>query len=312
MSILEHDDQFAGLAIREYGDGAAIEDPAGVAHRLSVDYEAAEDGGTITALFERFLDDPASRHATALVFGAWESIFDNSDSSVILGPLAAAADRLPALKAVFLGDVTPEECEISWINQADVGPLLAAYPGLEHLRVRGGMGLGFGCERHDGLRTLILESGGLPGELVRQVAAADLPRLEHLELWLGTEGYGGDAAVGDLAPILAGERLPALRSLGLRNCEFADALAAALADAPVLGRLDALDLSLGNLGDEGAVALLEGGRLAGLKGLDIHHHYLSDEALDGLKALGLDLNDDDGQGDGDESDRGIRYIAVTE
>ena len=208
--------------------------------------------------------------------------------------------------------MTFEECEISWINQADVGPLLAAYPGLEHLRVRGGMGLGFGMDRHDGLRTLILESGGLPAGVVRQVAAAELPRLAHLELWTGDDGYGGDTTVADLAPILAGERLPALRHLGLRNCQIADEVAAALAHAPVLGRLETLDLSLGNLGDEGAVALLEGGNLGGLRRLDIHHHYVSDEALDGLKALGLDLGDGDGQGDADESDRSIRYIAVSE
>lgn len=310
MAISKHEDQFAGLPVRDYRAGEAIEDPAGLAHRLSVDYDAADSGETIAALLGRFLEDPASRRVTALVIGEWESISDGSeDSSVILGPLAAASDRLPDLKAVFLGDITYEQCEISWINQSDFGPLLAAYPGLEHLRIRGGNNLGFGCERHEGLRTLIVESGGLPVEVVRQVAAADLPRLEHLELWTGDQGYGGDAEVADLAPILEGGRLPELRHLGLRNCEFADSLAAALADAPILGRIETLDLSLGNLGNEGVMALLEGGNLGGLRRLDVHHHYIADEVLDGLKALGLDLIDGDGKGEVDEADR---YISVSE
>jgi hypothetical protein len=311
MAISEHDEQFAGLPIRQYEAGEPIDDPGGVAHRLSVGYDEADAGETIGGLLSSFLDDPDSIRATALVIGEWESIADGgSDSSSIIEAVAAASPRLPALKAVFIGDVTYEECEISWINQTDVGPLLAAYPGLEHLRVRGGMGLEFGCERHEGLRSLIIESGGLPGEVVRQVAAADLPDLEHLELWLGTENYGGDATVADLAPILEGKRLPRLKYLGLRDCESADLVAAALAGAPILSRLETLDLSLGNLGDEGAVALLEGGKLPGLKRLDIHHHYVSDEVLDGLKALGIGLDDGDGKG-GDE-DEDDRYIAVSE
>ena len=32
--------------------------------------------------------------------------------------------------------------------------------------------------------------------------AAELPNLEHLELWLGTDSYGGDATVADLADLL--------------------------------------------------------------------------------------------------------------
>jgi hypothetical protein len=174
--------------------------------------------------------------------------------------------------------------------------------------VRGAEGLAVGPVRHEGLRTLVIESGGLPAAVVRSVCAAEFPNLEHLELWLGSEGYGGDATPEDLAPILAGTAFPRLKYLGLRDCEWADALATALADAPVLRRVETLDLSLGNLGDEGAVALLSGGNLSGLKRLDIHHHYVSDEVLDGLKATGVDLNADDQRDPSDDD----RYIAVSE
>ncbi len=45
----------------------------------------------------------------------------------------------------------------------------------------------------DSLVALTIESGGLPAAVVREVASAHLPALEHLELWLGEENYGGDA-----------------------------------------------------------------------------------------------------------------------
>ena len=115
------------------------------------------------------------------------------------------------------------------------------------------------------------------------VGECDLPALEHLELWLGTDSYGGNATVDDLAAILAGTRLPALRYLGLRDAELADEVAAAVAGAPVVARLSTLDLSLGVLSDVGAAALLGGQPLTHLRRLDLHHHYLSEEMMARLR-----------------------------
>ena len=42
----------------------------------------------------------------------------------------------------WLGDILSEECEISWLYQADLTELLAAFPNLEHFRSRGGRDLG--------------------------------------------------------------------------------------------------------------------------------------------------------------------------
>jgi hypothetical protein len=162
---------------------------------------------------------------------------------------------MPALRALFLGDIIVEENEISWIVQSDVSPLLDAFPALEELRVRGGQGLTLGAPRHARLRSLAIETGGLDAGLVRSLAAADLPELEHLELWLGTTDYGGTVTVADLEPILSGRLFPKLRYLGLRDSEIADEVAAALASAPILERVRVLDLSLGTLGDAGAAAV---------------------------------------------------------
>ncbi len=255
------------------------------------------------------LDDPACGQVAALVIGGWNQVDNEAGTEEIVATLAAASDRLTGLKALFLGDITSDEWEISWIIQSDVTPILEAFPALEQLRVRGGEGLALGEVHHEGLKTLIFESGGLPRLVVRAVVAADLPNLEHLELWLGSDGYGGDSTLEDLAPILSGTVFPRIKYLGLRDCERADALATALADAPILRRIETLDLLLGNLGDEGAVALISGGNLSGLKRLDIHHHYVSDEVIDGLRDTGVELNAEERQ---DASDDDDRYIAVSE
>ena len=124
--------------------------------------------------------------------------------------------------------MTGEECEISWIQQGDITPLLEAYPALEVLRVRGAEGL----ELTPGAARARCASWPSSPAACRPrwsaaVGECDLPALRHLELWLGTDNYGGDATVDDLAPILAGARLPALTHLGLRDAEIADEVAAA-------------------------------------------------------------------------------------
>lgn len=145
--------------------------------------------------------------------------------------------------------------------------------------MRGGDGLAFPVTGHANLRVLRVESGGLPPGAAAQIAAAHLPSLERLELWLGDEDYGGGTTVEDLAPLLAGEGKPALRHLGLQNSLVQDELAAALATAPVVRRLTSLSLSMGTLGDQGARALLEGQSLAHLRELDLSHHYLGEDMM---------------------------------
>src|SRR5262249_47632319 len=108
--------------------------------------------------------------------------------------------------------------------------------------------------------------------------------LAHLELWLG----GGPEGLAELAPFLAGDRFPALARLGLRNCPFADELAAALVSAPMTRRLEALGLSLGNLGDGGARSLLAL-PTGSLKSLDVTHHYVTPGVLRELKRLPLSV-----------------------
>lgn len=130
-------------------------------------------------------------------------------SSYPIGLVTAAADRLTSLEAIFVGDMTREENEISWIEQSDVTALLRAFPGLLELGVRGGTSLEFSPSKHERLRSLTIETGGLLGRVIRGILDSELPALERLDLWLGVAEYGGDADVSDLAPLLSGSRFPA-------------------------------------------------------------------------------------------------------
>ncbi|WP_320068533.1 STM4015 family protein [Micromonospora sp. RTGN7] len=296
MTIGSHADFFAGHPVVEVpADGPlpTVDEPTawriavtdwdrGVEHQPSPEFREA---------FDRFLDR-AGESVEALVIGSWGYAAFNVAP---IAQLCEAAPRLPNLKALFLGDIGSEECEISWMRVGDVSPLLTAYPGLEVLRVRGGEDFRFTPVRHERLRQLEVESGGLPAEFVRAVLDSELPALDELELWLGTPDYGGETTVADLAPLLAGERFPALRRLGLCNSEIADDIAEALAAAPVVKRLEALDLSLGTLGDRGALALAGGQPLTHLAKLDLSHHYASEATVAAVRAalpgVWVDLSD---------------------
>lgn len=307
MTINENITQFAGLPVVTFDPATPPADPAAkIAWRLHVGYEQPADA--FAQLFATWLDtvDPAS--VPAVVVGDWGDAWDREFPVHLL---VDAAPRLTNLRAVFVGEMTFDECEISWILQPDLTPLLVAYPALEVLRVRGAMSLKLQAIQHTGLRELAIESGGLPAHLTRAIAASDLPNCAHLELWLGTGNYGRDTTVDDLAPILDGTTLPSLRTLGLRNAEIADEVAAALATAAVVAQLETLDLSLGTLGDDGAAALLDGQPLTHLRRLDLHRHYLSDDMMTRLPAalpgVGVDVTDQQ-----TEDEHMGRYVAVGE
>jgi hypothetical protein len=303
VGVYEHLTEFAGRPVRDWDADGGIRDAAGTAYRLSLSYDEADNGATLADKLGAFLADPNAGQVEALVIGSWNAADAGESSEPIVEALAAAArGRLVRLRHLFFGDIISEECEISWIVQSDLSPLLEAYPDLEHLTVRGGQGLSLGAPRHEKLRELVLQSGGLPPAVVHEVTSADLPALEHLELWLGTPSYEGNATVEDVAPLLWGDRFPWLRYLGLKNSEIQDEIAQAVAAAPVLDRLEVLDLSMGTLGDAGAKALLDSRAVRRLRKLDIHHHYVTPSVVARLQALGIEVDASDSEAGYDEED----------
>jgi hypothetical protein len=310
--ISEHDEMFAGKSIREYESENGIVNPSDTAYRISIDFDAHDEGSTFPDLFARYLADPLARQTTALVIGDWGGASMGNNSTPVIEALVAASEKLLNLTALFIGDMISEESEISWIQLTDMSPLWDAYPLLEHFRVRGGEGLTLGRLRLPHLKSLVIESGGLNAEVVREVGAAELPELEHLEIWLGDDGYGATTEPADLAPILSGTKFPKLNYLGLRDSCIADDVAAAVAIAPVMRQIATLDLSLGTLTDMGAQALLASPYLKRLTLLDLHFHYISDAVVDQLKRTGIEVNIDDRQEGYTYKDEIQRYVSVSE
>jgi hypothetical protein len=275
---------FAGLQSVDYTPDSVgkpvVVDPTAVAWHLEVDYEDAPE--QFADLFEHFLADVGGENVTALRVGQWGGAAYENKAPVAL--LVSKASALPNLRSLHWGDMESEQCEISWIQHDDITPILEAFPALENLIVRGSEGLSVRPVRMTALRGLVFESGGLPAEVTRAIGQSDLPALTHLELWLGVDEYGGSTTVADLAEILGGSRLPAITYLGLCDSEIEDEVAEAVAAAPVVARLEVLDLSMGTLTDRGARALLAGQPLTHLRVLNLDHHWMSTEMMDRLRA----------------------------
>jgi Leucine Rich repeat len=307
MGIYQHTEIFQGKPVTNYDKSIGIADPTGTVYRLWSNYDTEDK---TLALLEHFLTDQNAKKVTNLIIGIWN--YESESNQPLVELLTSNANKLPNLSALFLGDIIEEEAQISWIVQSDLSAMLQAYPQLEYLQVKGNDGLSFGEMKLDRLKTLIIETGGLSLSVAQEVFQAQLPALEHLELWLGTPDYGGDITPEDLAPLLDGSLFPQLKYLGLRDSEIADQIAAAVANAPIVQRLKTLDLSLGNVGDIGAMALLDSPLIQHLEKLDLHHHYITEELTNKLTKLSIIVDVSDRQEanvyDGEEH----RYIAVSE
>jgi hypothetical protein len=300
------DDRAARNALADY-----LQEQGELPHPIAYRVAGADDEGECDPEpLRAFLADPFAGLVRALVVGFCFGDYETSSEGAVRD-LIAARERLPHLRALFLGDIVQWESEISWIRHSDLTPLLAAFPELEHFRSRGGEGLGLSAFEHPNLKSLAFEASNLPSAVVRAVGASTLPKLEHLELWLGTARYGANTTPADLAGILEGKGLPALRYLGFCNSDISDDVAVAVAGSPILERLRVLDFSLGTLGDRGAEALLANPALARLERLDIRHHFVSPGVIERLRALGIQV-DASGSLEAEGPDERDRYVAHSE
>jgi hypothetical protein len=310
MSIYENLKSFAGLPVVEFKKSGDIKDFSSVAPRVRCEYDNKE---TLDELLAVLLDQPGAANITALVLGAW---MENGESYDVdpgkaIEYLVARKDRLSGLKALFIGDIISEENEISWIGQTDIAPIWGNFPELEEIGVRGSNGLRLSRINHAKLRKLVVQAGGLPKVVVHDALEANAP-LEHLELWLGTDDYGGDSSNADLEPLMSGKLFPQLKSLGLCNSVYSDAIAERLATSPLLDRIAVLDLSRGTLTDKGAKALIASGKLGRLESLNIAHHYVSEAMVAELKRAVPNLDATDHQEAEDYDGEAQYYVAVSE
>ncbi len=309
--LYENLTSFFDKPVKEFVKAGDVTDFSSTAVRLRCSYD---DDHSIHSLLAELLEQPGIENLEALIFGLWmeggEAVDVAPDPAIEL--LVSQKERLPNLKALFVGDIVSEENEISWIEQGNMSPLWAAFPRLEHFRARGGNDLKLGKIIHSALQTLIIETGGMNKSIVHEVLESQAP-LSHLELWLGDENYGDTTSLSDFEPLLEGELFADLKSLSLNNSTYQDDIAAAVAQSVVVDRLDKLGLSMGALTDKGGQALLDSDRLAHLETLDLSHHYLSADMQKALaeKYPGVILANPqkpDDWGDGEMH----YYIAVSE
>ena len=297
---------FVGRKVADYNPEKGPSKGGKTIYRFRSDYDEA----TLIPHLEHFLASDGAAEAVGIVIGAWGGDDSSGAPDEVFELLAKNKDRLSSLVALFIGDITSEENEMSWIHQSDLSVLLDSFPNLQLLRTRGGEGLSIKQPKHTNLRALAMESGGLPVEVVRSVCTSKFPALEYLELWLGTDEYGGDSTVQDLQPILSGKLFPNLKYLGLRNCHFVDDIAAVVVNSPIIERIETLDLSLGTLSDAGAQALLSIPDTGSLKNVSIHYNYASPKLLKQLKASKISF--DTSKPANMEEEEEWRFVAVGE
>ncbi len=305
MTVNAYAEHYRDQPVVEFRMGAK---PAGgnVVYRLTQDYDSSESQ---TELLDNLLSQIDPGDLRSLIIGAWSEAHDESPHG-FLDRLIERRDELGALRALFVGDMTFEDCEISWIIQCGCNAVLDAFPMLQSLRIRGSSGLELKPFTHEFLEELAIECGGLPSTIVDSIANSTLPALRRLELWLGDDNYGFDGGLDAYIKLFAAIKPERLEYLGLRNSQISDELAVHLAAQPWLGSVKTLDLSMGTIGDIGAQALFESPHLEGLQTLDLSHHYISEAWQTKLKSLPCKVVLDEPK-DADEDD-GDRYVAVAE
>ncbi len=225
--------------------------------------------------FSEFLLVQDASATTHFVAGMAGEAYEEPNTDRVLKSLVKHKEALPNLVSLYLNDMSSEECELSWIVGGDLTPVWEHFPNLRAFRVRGYPGE-MGQISMPKLESFTIECSGMNKKDVQQLLKAHMPNLTHLELWVGTDDYGGETEVSDWEPLLNGNLFPKLKYLGLRNCSFATELAQAVANSPIVARLETLDMSMGTMTDKGGAALYTSESVRKLKHLDLHHHFMSD------------------------------------
>lgn len=268
-----------------------------------------EDGsfdGRLVDILDQVLKHPSGRYITELAF---QSNGDPTDGDLqdlinLLGKKAPATVR----KLTFGDNVD----QISWHHTGKLGKLWQGVPNLRVLEIESG-DFDVGAMDAPALERAVFITGGLAKGCAKNLAAAKIPNIRHLEIYFGTERYGGNTTIKEVRPLLARTDLPRLEYLGLKNSEFANDLARALPGAKILKNLKTLDLSLGTMTDEGAQALAAAkDSLKHLECLDLTRNYLTKAGIAAVKGLCKKVITDKQQTPSVYGDETYYYVAISE
>ena len=244
-----------------------------------------EDRVKGSELLDWLLSLPTARFLRELWLGPLDHEAPEQYRAMLAVLLGAAR---PALRALRVGVVDGSLVGGAGTDGGDLRPLARVAPALRQLEVRVGHAQLTGFELPH-LEGLALELDSATPQTLEAVAESQLPALSRLELSLS--GYRLEARdLRLLTPLFTAEGVPALRHLSLRVGETGDALVQILADSPLLAQLQQLDLSCCGLTDAGVATMTEHAkRFSGLSRLDVSSNWLSDDAVEQLTALKIEV-----------------------
>ncbi len=231
----------------------------------------------------------------------------------IINMLCKASQKLKKIKALFIGDRRQHEYKKSRIFLSDMTSILESFPKLEVFKLHGNPyeNLFFKSTYHQYLKALVLETADNNARTIAQICNLELPSLEYLELWGGTCGYSL-TNFDYFKTLFSGELVPNLSYLALPSFENTDVIVETLVRSPMIERLLVLDLSMGNLSDYGANALLNCPAINQLHTLNISNNCVSEGMVQRLLQLNCQVIADEQQ---DEIEGGCsvsRYCALYE
>ena len=272
-------------------------------------HEYEEEGKSVKDMVAIILADPEFPSLEEICIGDWGNAYD-ANCQPILDEIVEKADQFSHIQSLFIGDMSYEDCEVSWIRQGNYSKLWAALPNLRALTVKGSTELELGEIVHEGLEELTVICGGLGNDVIASIQNAKLPNLKKLLLYIGIEDYGFDGNADTIKELLEKADFPKLTYLGITDSEIQDELTAVVLESKFMGQLETLDLSNGTLTDEGGKLLLEAmPKWPNVKKLDLHYHYLSDEMAQSLEELPLTVDVDE-QNEPDDYDGCIYMNAM--
>ena len=278
--------------------------------RLSHDTYSMEYGelpkieGSLADILDLVCDHPSGRYVVEFAFqsNGDPNEDDLQDLIDILGKKAP-----PTTRKITFGDNIDQ---ISWHHTGNLNKLWKGVPNLKTLEIETGE-FDVGKMVAPALERAIFITGGLSTSCGKNIATAVMPKIRHLEVYYGSDNYGGECTIKEVKPLLDRTDLGKLEYLGLKNSMFADEIAKHIGGAKVIKTLKTLDLSLGTMSDEGAFALAAAkDRLAHLEVLDLTRNYLTKDGIKAVKGICPKVITADQEDDGGDPED--RYVRISE
>ena len=214
---------------------------------LSQDRMLIEDGARVASslaeVVTKLFSHPSARFLRELVIRTNDRSVQGSQKDIVD---AIARARPQVLRRLQLGDATYGFARIGRLEQ--LWPSVAS---LDELVVEGDVS--FGKLELPELRTLSLWAMPLKRKLARELVEAKWPKLRSLSLNLGNSP---EHITREIVMLMHRTDMPGLRHLGLLAFQDAEKVIEELSRAPLLARLESLELRHGKISDRGVKPML--------------------------------------------------------